>query len=87
MYDNEVPDMGNLDFTIQNAVMRAEGNDNMSDVNRLKDLYDSAKKIGYANALGLARQAENDEERNFFAFIADMNLQREQKKAIERDMF
>lgn len=83
--------MGNLDSTIQDAVMRAEGNDKMldkmPDKGSLKGLYHDAKNLGHASALGLARQAESDEERNFFAFIADMNLQREQKKAIERNMF
>ena len=87
MFDDEVSQMSNLDSTIQNAVLRAGGNDGMSDKSSLKDLYNKAKNIGYTDALGLARQAESDEERNFFAFVADMNLQREQRKAIERNVF
>lgn len=87
MFDDEVFSMSDLDTTIQNAAMRAGGNDGMSDKSSLKDLYNKVKNIGYADALGLARQAESDEERNFFTYIADMSLQREQKKAVERNVF
>lgn len=43
-----------------------------------KLLYKNAQKIAPAYALGLIRQAKSDEERNFFAYICDMNTQRAQ---------
>ncbi len=57
------------------------------DKERLSEFYDFATKIGHADGLTMARQAKTAEERNFFAFVADMNLQREQKKAIENNWF
>ena len=51
----------------------------------LKQLYQIARNIDYATALNLARQAETDEERNFFAFIGDMNLQRAQREYIRTE--
>ena len=48
-----------------------------------KLLYKNARRIAYTNALELARKAKSEEERNFFAFIADMNLQREQRNYTE----
>ena len=52
-----------------------------------KKLYQAACSIPPGEALEMARRAESNEERNFFAFIADMNLQRAQKKAIEMNLF
>ena len=52
-----------------------------------KKLYQAACSIPPGEALEMARHAESNEERNFFAFIADMNLQRAQKKAIEMNLF
>lgn len=43
-----------------------------------KLLYKNARKIAYTNALELARRAKTEEERNFYTYIADMNLQRAQ---------
>ena len=43
-----------------------------------KLLYKNAQKIAPAYALGLIRQAKSDEERNFFAYICDMNTQQAQ---------
>ena len=45
---------------------------------KLKQLYERAKTVLPGEALQMARNAECDEERNFFAYIADMNLQRQQ---------
>lgn len=53
----------------------------------LKELYQTACSIPPGVALEMVRRAESNEERNFFAFIADMNLQREQKKVIEKNLF
>lgn len=52
-----------------------------------ENLYQVAREIPPGVALEAARQAESDEERNFYAFISDMNLQREQKKVIEKNLF
>lgn len=79
--------MKNLDSILKSAENRAKGRDSMKENVDLKHLYDAAKKIAPGNALDSVRKAKSDEERNFFAFIADMNLQREQKKAIERNLF
>ena len=43
------------------------------------NLYLAARQLNYLPALNLARQACSEEERNFFTYIADMNLQREQR--------
>ena len=51
----------------------------------LKQWYLKAKNIPPGIALQVALMAESDEERNFFAYIADMNLQRLQWEAIRQD--
>lgn len=48
-----------------------------------KLLFKNAQSISYTAGLNLARQAKTAEERNFFAFIGDMNLQREQQNYIK----
>ena len=53
----------------------------------LKAMYDEAKKLGHSKALELARNADSEEECRFYTFIANMNLQREQKKAIDNNRF
>ena len=52
-----------------------------------KDLYELAKNIDPGKALTLMRNAKSVEERNFYVYIADMNLQRSQKTVIERNLF
>lgn len=59
----------------------------MNNISSFKNLYQIAKSIDSATALNLIRNAQSEEERNFFAFIADMNLQRKQKEAIEWNIF
>ena len=49
----------------------------------LKRLYETARTVLPGEALQMARNAATDEERNFFAFIADMNLQRAQWEYIK----
>ena len=51
------------------------------------DLYETARRIDHAIALNMIREAESEEERNFWSYIADMNLQRAQKAAIEREKY
>ena len=51
----------------------------------MKQWYLKAKNIPPGIALQAALMAESDEERNFFAYIADMNLQRMQWEAIRQE--
>ena len=44
----------------------------------LKHLYQIARSIPPFEALDMARHAKTAEERNFYVFICDMNLQRAQ---------
>ena len=53
----------------------------------LAELYQTARAIPSGYALNMVRQAKTDEERNFYAYICDMNIQREQRKAIENNVF
>ena len=53
----------------------------------LRLLYQEARKIEPAVALKLVQAAQSDEERYFYAHIHNMNLQRAQKLAIERNLF
>ncbi len=55
----------------------------MFKIKDLKQLYETAHSIPPGVALEAARQGENDEERNFYAYISDMNLQRAQWDYIE----
>ena len=50
----------------------------------LKQLYETARAVLPGEALQMARNADTDEERNFFAYIADMNLQRVQWEYINK---
>ena len=47
-----------------------------------QELYETARRIDHATALNMIREADNEEERNFWAYIADMNLQRAQRAAL-----
>ena len=44
----------------------------------IKQLYETARNVLPGEALQMVRNANTDEEHNFFAYIADMNLQRAQ---------
>lgn len=50
-------------------------------------LYKAACQIPPSIAMRAVQCAEDDAERAFYVFLADMNLQREQKKVVERDLF
>ena len=52
-----------------------------------KLIYEAASGMDAAFSLRMAREAETAEERCFFARIHDMNLQRVQRKVIERNLF
>ena len=79
--------MNDIDFTIQRATKRAEGVGRVTDLKDLKRLYEIARKIDHGQAYDLIRQANSEEERTFYSFIASMNMQREQKKIVERNIF
>ena len=51
----------------------------------MRQVYLTARSIPPGAALQMALQAETDEERNFFAYIADMNLQRAQWEEIQAE--
>jgi len=52
---------------------------------QLKQLYETVKTVLPGEALEMVRHAESNEERNFFAYIADMNLQRAQWEHIKSE--
>ena len=47
--------------------------------------YKNAKHIPIFVALDMARKAKSDEERNYFAYVSDMNMQRAQQKVIREE--
>ena len=59
----------------------------MKERNELKELYEMAKKIDPYLAMRFLQEAESEEERRFYMFVGDMNLQHAQKEAIERNVF
>lgn len=50
-------------------------------------LYEAARAIDQAAALDMIRNAQTAEEERFWTYIADMNIQRAQREAIERNVF
>lgn len=50
-------------------------------------MYEAARNISPGTAMRFATEAESEEERFFWAYICNMNLQRAQKKAIENNLF
>lgn len=53
----------------------------------VQELYEVARNIPPSEAMRAVQKAETDEERRFYGFIAEMNLQRAQKAAIEQNLF
>ena len=53
----------------------------------LKQLYEAACAVEPNQALRQVITADSDEERRFFAFVANMNLQRRQQDVIEQHLF
>lgn len=50
-------------------------------------LYELAVKMEPSESMRLAMVAKSDEERRFYAYIVNMNLQRRQKEVIEKNIF
>lgn len=59
----------------------------MKERNELKELYEKAIQVDPNAALRQMQAAETEEERKFYAFLVDMQLQRAQKKVIEQKLF
>lgn len=53
----------------------------------LRAIYEVAKAMPPSKAMRMVQLAKSDEERKFFAYIADMNLQRTQKEVIKKGLF
>lgn len=53
----------------------------------LKQLYETARKVKTNVALEMVMEAQTDEERKFYAFVMNMNLQRAQRLAIQKNKF
>ena len=51
------------------------------------NIYRVACTISPSNAMRMVQRAETEEERKFWAYIADMNLQRKQKEVIKNNLF
>ena len=51
----------------------------------LKQLYETARKVKTNVALEMVMEAQTDEERKFYAFVMNMNLQRAQRLAIQKN--
>lgn len=57
------------------------------DLDELKKLYQEARRIEPSVAFQLIQEAQSEEERNFWAYIHNMNLQHAQRLAIARNLF
>lgn len=53
----------------------------------MEQIYELARSVELSQAMRLVQRAETDEERRFWAYIAEMNLQRAQKEAIKNNLF
>lgn len=79
--------MDSLDKKIRAAEEISKRNEAMTDYEKLKNMYETAKEIEPHKAMHMIMDAKTDEERKFYTYIHDMNLQREQKKVVERNLF
>lgn len=59
----------------------------MEKMEEFKELYEKAREMPSGLVMKYAEHAESEEERKFYAFIMTMNLQRNQKEAIEKHLF
>lgn len=53
----------------------------------IKELYEMARNIPGKELLPLMKNAQTEEERKFWAYVYNMNLQRSQKIAIQNNRF
>lgn len=71
------------------ADMQAEIQANRDQIKRdlAKLIYAAACDMDDSLSLRMMREAESEEERRFYAYIHDMNLQRRQKIVIKNNVF
>ena len=53
----------------------------------METLYEMAVKLDPVEAMRLANKSKTHEERCFYVYIVNMNLQRKQKEVIEKNLF
>lgn len=53
----------------------------------IQEIYAAALQVTPHEAMRAVQNAETDEARVFYAYVANMNLQRAQKIAIEKNLF
>ena len=59
----------------------------MCDVKTVERCVEDIKKLKPEDTLQLVLEAETEEQRSFYEMIGDYLLQKEQKKAIKRNLF
>lgn len=59
----------------------------MCDVMKYQIIYQDIEKLQPEDTLQLVLEAETQEQKDFYEMIGDYLLQKEQKKAIERNLF
>lgn len=59
----------------------------MCDVMKYQIIYQDIEKLQPEDTLQLVLEAETQVEKDFYEMIGDYLLQKEQKKAIERNLF
>ncbi|MCM1283184.1 MAG: hypothetical protein NC180_02505 [Muribaculaceae bacterium] len=59
----------------------------MCDVKKYEEIYEDIKKLQPEDTLQLVLEAETEEQRNFYEMVGDFLLQKQQRQAIERNLF
>ena len=59
----------------------------MTKINIAREFYKQIKDISGEESLELILQAENEEEQDFFTFLGDFFLQKNQREIIEQKKF
>ena len=59
----------------------------MCDVKKYEKIYDDIKSLQPEDTLQLVLEAETEEQRSFYEMVGDFLLQKQQRQAIERNLF
>ncbi len=59
----------------------------MTENEAYREMYRELKELSFGQAMQLLEQAKDEEERSFFLHVINMNAQRKQQEAIERNWF
>lgn len=59
----------------------------MCDVKKYGKIYEEIAKLDEENTLQLMLESETEEQREFYQVVGDFLLQKNQKEAIERNLF